>query len=60
MMAELTPFGHHFGQLWPKDLSWSIIKQSNFCKDQENFRALTYHMHELSEFVLRNTILGLK
>ena len=56
MMAELTPlrgkFDHHLVQRWPKDLSWSIIKQSNFCKDQENFKALTYHMHELSELVL--------
>ena len=45
MMAELTPpkgkFGHPSGQVWPKDLSWSIIIQSNLCKDQENFKALT-------------------
>ena len=49
MMAKLTPprgkFGHHSGQVWPKDLSWPIIIQSN----QENFK------DERSELVLLNT-----
>ena len=44
MMAELAPpsrkFGLPSGQVWPKDMSWHIIIQSN-CKFQENFKALT-------------------
>ena len=52
MMAELTPprdkFGHPSGQSWPTDFSWPIIIQSNFCNwEQENFKALTYHMNYL-------------
>ena len=49
MMAELTSprgkVGHPSFQVWPKDFSWPIIIQSNFCKYQENFKALTYHMN---------------
>ena len=45
MMAELTlprgKSGHPLGQVWPKNLSWPTIIQSNFRKDQINFKALT-------------------
>ena len=49
MMAELAPqwgkFANPSGQVWPKDLSWPSTIQSNFCKNQENFKALTQHMN---------------
>ena len=45
MVVELTPFGHLSGQVWPKDFSWPIAIQSNFCKDQDNFKALIYRMN---------------
>ena len=59
MVAKLTPqrgkFGFPLGQVWPKNLSWHIIIQSHFCKDQEKFQDIKLTF-ERSELVLRNTM----
>ena len=59
MVAKLTlqwgKFGFPSGQVWPKNLSWPIIMQSNFCKDQEKIQGIKLTF-ERSKLVLRNTM----
>ena len=56
MMVELTPFGHPSGQVWPKDFSWPITIQSNFCKDQDNLKALIYRINYPSWYPLSHDV----